>query len=158
MSQKKYESLLRDFCSVAGIAEIDDFLATGHLRSDGFDLAVLNDPETDTDAIFVYVDLQQPWAGHERAASYEAMLKANYFISHPLDGFLCLQPDTGHVVQASRLSLSAIGSGEELADALSRCVDQAERWQDKHKAEQSPPAAPVSSGPQHGAFERYTWL
>lgn len=158
MSRVRYESLLCDFGNAAGIDDVASFLATGHLRSGEFDLAVLHDEQLDPDTVFVYVDLGLPDEGQGQADGYKAMLDANYFIGSPQTGVLCLQPDTRHAVLAVRLSLDRLGNGAELANALSRCLDQAERWRKSRKGSSQLQDGQTSSELPSGSPEHRLWL
>lgn len=154
MNNPKYESLLREFCEVVNVKEVDALLETGHLRIDDCDLALMHDEQLDAEAIFVYVDFGELPADKKKVDSYRSMLQANYFIGSPHDGQLSIQPETGRAVLAARVVMSRVDDGNEFAEILSGYVEQAEQWRDSAKEKESA-AQPI--GPAPDELARAFW-
>lgn len=125
MSQKTYTDLIEAFAAEIGL-DAQPLLKTQEVVIDGLAIGLAYEGNDDFADFVYFVDLGAA-PEHRQHEVHERLLQANCLWAGTGGATLGLQPDTGHVILASRLELEGM-TAESLAALLDVFVDTAAFW------------------------------
>lgn len=126
--EQKFRQLIDEFCDLTGLDERESIAEGKSFNVDEVECAIIYQNHLTPDDIYCYIDFGLP-PGHQLAAAYNQLLKANYLQFASAKTTFSLSPQTGHVILVAIFQLSE-ATGKMLAEQFSYHAQQALTWRD----------------------------
>lgn len=127
MASENYVQLIKGFCELVKIEDVDTVLEQGSAAVNGISFSLVPVGTIDHQELLVYCDFGPLPQDHENDVC-RRLLEINVFLSSgTLPAAFTLNPESAHVLFSFRTPLEQ-ADAETLANSLQLCVEQAENW------------------------------
>jgi hypothetical protein len=130
LRDERYTRVIGELCEALGMHDATGLAESQHLQFGETTVALMHDPDSAPDTLFVYVDLG-PLPEHERALVHEGMLRANVRPDAETLGHFGLHPSTGHATWVVRLRGLDKLRGADLASFVASQVAGLQGWMER---------------------------
>jgi hypothetical protein len=127
MAIENYVKLIKGFCELVKIEDVDTVLEQGSVAVNGVGFSFVPAGTAERQELLLYCDFGPLPEGRENEAC-RRLLEINVFLSGgTLPAAFTLNPESEHVLFSYRTPLDQTDA-ETLANSLQLCVEQAESW------------------------------
>ncbi len=118
----QYETLIRQFCEAAGIADWTEVVESQHIQIGERLVGLILNPDDDEPVLTLCIGLDQTYDQTD-SELYARLLEANFEAGNRTRGYYGLHPESKQALYIVRLGLQEM-NGEELANFLQTQLEQ----------------------------------